>query len=412
MRKVRKKGQRKNNQRIRRNVLWMKRLCGTVSIVLAIFLLFPAATQAAIALGTPVSAACEGCGNTPTLSIPSVVISGSNRALVVGICLNDNDDQRVSSVVLDPAGENFPLDWLDSAAGDIQDDGYCVIFGKENPPTGTFSVVVTLGADTQGNEALIAGAWPLTGVDQNNPFGTAIGNSGISVNGAQVTVSSAVNDLVLGAGWSEYYSSGNTITTSGTGTEDWKTTGDGGSSSDTSAAQHKDGEATSTTLTWTNNSDPEDKWATIGVAVKPATVDSTIIGDGTDPSNVTIAPGAAITDLDAFTLEASTGTDTVTAVTVTLGPAGAFNNIGQADITNTSNVAQCTAITNPGSNTLSFTGCSISVTTTATTFKVRITPKTHANMPAVPGASYAVTGTITAFTSTNTQAGIDSLAQE
>jgi hypothetical protein len=105
---------------------------------------------------------------------------------------------------------------------------------------------------------------------------------------------------------------------------------------------------------------------------------TTTIADGTDPGNTTIAPGGAITDLDAFTLVASTGTDTVTAATVTLGPAGAFNNIGQADITNTSNVAQCTAIPNPVSNTLSFTGCTIPVTTTVTTFKVRITPKTHA----------------------------------
>jgi hypothetical protein len=77
-------------------------------------------------------------------------------------------------------------------------------------------------------------------------------------------------------------------------------------------------------------------------------------------------------------------------------------------ITDTSDVALCTAITDPGSNTLSFTGCTIPVTTTVTTFKVRITPKTHAGMPAVPGASYAVTGTVTAFTSTNTQAGTDS----
>ena len=135
---------------------------------------------------------------------------------------------------------------------------------------------------------------------------------------------------------------------------------------------------------------------------------TTTIGNVAEPGDVTIAPGAAITDLDNFTLIASSGTDTVTAATVTLGPAGAFNNIAQADITDASNVAQCTAITNPGSNTLSFTGCSIPVTTTVTTFKVRITPKTHANMPVVPGASYAVTGTVTAFTSTNAQAGTDS----
>ncbi|MBU6447625.1 hypothetical protein KGQ24_02175, partial [Patescibacteria group bacterium] len=134
---------------------------------------------------------------------------------------------------------------------------------------------------------------------------------------------------------------------------------------------------------------------------------STTIADGTNPSNATIGPGGAVTDLDAFTLAASAGTDTVTAATVTLGPTGAFNNIGQVDITNSGNTAQCTSITNPSSNSLSFTGCTIPVTTTVTAFKIRVTPKSASAMPAPPGASYATTGTVTAFTSTNAQAGTD-----
>ena len=147
-------------------------------------------------------------------------------------------------------------------------------------------------------------------------------------------------------------------------------------------------------------------WAAVTIALRPKVV-TTTLGNGTDPGNSTVAPGAAATDIDNFSLVTSAGTDTVTAVTVTLGPAGAFNNIGQADITDTANTAQCTAITNPASNTLSFTGCTIPVSTTATDFKVRITPKTHANMAVPPGAEYATTGTVTAFTSTNGQAGTD-----
>ena len=133
----------------------------------------------------------------------------------------------------------------------------------------------------------------------------------------------------------------------------------------------------------------------------------TIANGASEPSSVTIAPGASITDLDNFTLQTSSGTDTVTAATVTLGPADAYNNIAQVDITNTSNVAQCTAVTNPSSNTVSFSTCTIPITTTETTFKVRITPKTHSNMPEVPGVSYATTGTVTSFTCTNTQSGSD-----
>src|SRR3972149_1917240 len=53
---------------------------------------------------------------------------------------------------------------------------------------------------------------------------------------------------------------------------------------------------------------------------------ATTVGDGTNPSNTTIGPGGATTDLDAFTLQINTGTDTITALTVTLGPAHAYQN--------------------------------------------------------------------------------------
>jgi hypothetical protein len=132
-----------------------------------------------------------------------------------------------------------------------------------------------------------------------------------------------------------------------------------------------------------------------------------ITNGAAEPSSVTIAPGAGITDLDNFTLQTSAATDTVTGATVTLGPANAYANIAQVDITNTSNTAQCTAVTSLSSNTVVFSTCSIPATTTETTFKVRITPKIHTSMPAVPGASYATTGWVTSFTTTNTQSGSD-----
>ncbi len=139
------------------------------------------------------------------------------------------------------------------------------------------------------------------------------------------------------------------------------------------------------------------------IALKPAAI-TTVGNDSSEPSSVTIAPSASITDLDNFTLQTNYGNDTVTALTVTLGPANAYNNIAQVDITNTSNVAQCTAVTSLTSNTVTFpaTTCSISVSSSLTTFKIRITPKTHANMPSPSsGASYATTGTVTAITCTN-----------
>jgi len=136
----------------------------------------------------------------------------------------------------------------------------------------------------------------------------------------------------------------------------------------------------------------------------------TILGNGaSEPSNQTIAPDAAITDLDNFTFQSSITTDTVTALVVSLNPAGAYNNIAQVDIADTSNAAKCTAVTGLTSNTVTFSTCTVPVSTTLTTYKIRITPKTHANMPAPSsGQSYATTGVVASYTSTNVQTGTDS----
>ena len=281
-----------------------------IPIVLAIFLLLPVAAKADIVIGTVKTAADD---YTDEINILDVNISGSNRALVVAVLLNDNDDQRVDTVILDPLGVNIPLTWLDNAYGSYEDDGYCVIYGLVNPPTGTFSVVVTLDADTQDGEGLIAGAWPLTGVDQTTPFGTAVGNEG-SGNSMTVTVSSEIDDIMLGAGFVEGYYSDDSEWLEGSDTEDWDLV-DGPLEYDLGVGQHKDGAATSTTLNWTYDS-YSDKWVAIAVAVKPA---KTTIGDGTSPANKNAPQSSTNNAVNSFTLSTtSAGTiDTVTALTVT-----------------------------------------------------------------------------------------------
>src|SRR5437870_9935113 len=142
----------------------------------------------------------------------------------------------------------------------------------------------------------------------------------------------------------------------------------------------------------------------MSIALQPPV---TIIADGTNPGPTTIAPGtAAATDVDAFTLQTTSGTDTVTAATVTLA-AGTRVGINLVQITDNSNVVMGTA-TDPISDIVSIPlSTNISVTTTATTYKIRITPKSHANMPAPQGATYAVTAKITSFTGSNVQSGTD-----
>ena len=143
------------------------------------------------------------------------------------------------------------------------------------------------------------------------------------------------------------------------------------------------------------------------MAFKETTTLNNTVGDGTDPSNSTIAPGTSATEIDRFTLQASSGTDTIYGATVTLGPTGAYNNIATVAIQNTAGTTTYCTTSTITSNTVSMTCSGFSATTTSTAYKIMITPKTHANMPAVPGASYATTATLTALDECYNFAGSD-----
>jgi hypothetical protein len=130
------------------------------------------------------------------------------------------------------------------------------------------------------------------------------------------------------------------------------------------------------------------------------------IGDGTDPSNTTIGPGSSATVIDGFTLQRSTGQDSVTAYEVTLGPANAYQNIETVKIETSGGAAECETST-ISSNVVSVTGCLTPVDTILTNYRISIVPKSHANMPAVPGASYGVTATVTNITTSTTVTGTD-----
>lgn len=132
----------------------------------------------------------------------------------------------------------------------------------------------------------------------------------------------------------------------------------------------------------------------------PAT---TTLATGTDPAAATIAPGAAATDVDLFTLQTNGGTEAVTAVTVNLST---HNGIARLAITNNAGT-ELGFTTSPvtGSNTITVAG--LSATTALTTFKVRVTPLSHALMVAPPGAAYAITAPVTAWAGVNTHTGSD-----
>lgn len=133
----------------------------------------------------------------------------------------------------------------------------------------------------------------------------------------------------------------------------------------------------------------------------------TTLSSGTDPTNQSIAPGASVVDLNNFAFTTSAGSDSISALTLTMSPTTAYEAIGQLDISNTSNTSVCNAVSNPTSNIVNFSGCTISASTSGNEYKVRLTPKSHANMPVPNGASYSITGYISDFTTSNIKAGSD-----
>ncbi len=157
--------------------------------------------------------------------------------------------------------------------------------------------------------------------------------------------------------------------------------------------------------------DSNGNYSTTGVvpAGSPATPNiTTILDNGTDPGNSSLAPGGAATNTGAFSFQTSSGTDVITAATVTLA-AGTSAGLSLVEITNVAGTTVYGSVTNPGSDTpaITLSTNTLTVTTSLTEYRIRVTPKSHANMPAPAGASYAVTARISAFTSTNAQTGSD-----
>ncbi|NIO61946.1 MAG: hypothetical protein GTO35_04930, partial [Gammaproteobacteria bacterium] len=132
----------------------------------------------------------------------------------------------------------------------------------------------------------------------------------------------------------------------------------------------------------------------------PAT---TTLGDGTDPGNSTVAPGSVDQYLDQFTFVTDSGSDSVSALTVTTANTAA---IASMEIWNDALTTQYfSTVSSPVGNDWSFSGGTpIPVTTSSASFRVRFTAKDHA---ALAAGTYAVTGTVTSFTCTNSQGGTD-----
>ena len=117
---------------------------------------------------------------------------------------------------------------------------------------------------------------------------------------------------------------------------------------------------------------------------------------GSDPQAYILVPGASATTSDTFTLQTDTGTDSITSVTLTLATSTATST-SLIEITDDTGTIVYGATSSPTTDTPTILLSGLSITTTQTQYRVRITPKSHVNMPVPPGAIYTLTSYVSSF---------------
>lgn len=203
--------------------------------------------------------------STSTASGSSVTMShttsGVNRLLYVGISLDNEGSETVSSV----AYNGIPLTFLGSAteANNIRVEVWYLV----DPPLGTHNLTVTFSADLTRNAAV--GAVTFTGVDQNLPFGSLSGNQASTGTVASTSVSSTSTEVVVDTVGCEDCAS----LSAGSGQSVlWNFGGSFGSPEAFGGASIKTGSST-TTMSWNLGSSAP--WAITAVPLKPAAASST-----------------------------------------------------------------------------------------------------------------------------------------
>ena len=254
--------------------------------------------------------AVDGIASTGSTTTSSLTIShttaGTDRLMIVGVSIDNNQDETVTSVTYNGIALSFV------GAETQSNDAHVEIWQLTEAnglPTGTHDVDITFSANLQ--HPAVAGVLTFTGVDQATPLGSFFGDNNVSSNPGFVTVSSATDDLVLGVFSGETV---NSVSTNPPATERWYLSAGGTGETEYGSGSTADGAAS---VTWSLGK--ADHWAAGGVSIKPAAscsgtsaVSST--GAEISPNNVTTSStGNAFSyDIQATISGAATGVDRVT----------------------------------------------------------------------------------------------------
>lgn len=162
-------------------------------LLLCIFLLFffVPAVQAAVAI----DATSSVHDNNPTSLTVSHTTSGSDRLMLVGVSLWNEDYESVSSVSY--GGTSLTRIGFHQRS----DDSRVEIWGLVAPPAVSASVSVNFSS--RANSGAGFGVVTFTGVDQSSPYGSTVTNNGDSYS-AGLNIPSIVDGMVFAVMASEY----------------------------------------------------------------------------------------------------------------------------------------------------------------------------------------------------------------
>jgi hypothetical protein len=180
--------------------------------------------------------------------------SGQDRLMLVGISINNDNYETVTSVTYN----GVPLTFLGSAAR--SDDARVEMWRLVNPPSGNGEVLINFSANLK--RYAVAGVITFNGVHQSDPVRGFAGNFSSS-NFASVTVPSGDNELVLGVVSCE---SCNSISFSTPGVERWNNIEGGGRQIGAGATFIGAGSQVTISALLGDS----DHWAIGGISIKPA----------------------------------------------------------------------------------------------------------------------------------------------
>jgi hypothetical protein len=149
-----------------------------------------------------------------------------------------------------------------------------------------------------------------------------------------------------------------------------------------------------TTGNWSTGVEP------FGNPVSPGATGVTL-GVGTDTPSTTLAPGGNATTSNTFTFQTTSGTDIIPSLTLTFA-SGTTQALSLVEITHNSAATVYGSASNPSSDIVPITLSTNTLTanTSLTQYRVRVTTKVWAAMPAPPGSTYYVSSYVSSFNTT------------